>query len=138
MQAEFWGILHDGGINHIDGVVPGTVAIDISILYLRQQFPGEGSGFKVILENCTRFECAEYDSSPVYDFATIVALDPEILELEQAADPTVVNCTMGTLTLSYASAAVYLDSGTPVSFDELAAASTAYWNAWQAGIERDK
>lgn len=137
MQAEFWGILHDGGISHIDGTMPGTVSINISINYLRRQFPGEGTGFKVVLTDCTRFEFAEYDRELLHDFASIVERDPEILSLEHDGDPVVVNCTMGPLTLSYGAASLYLDSGVPVSFEELSSASEAYWKAWAARHHRE-
>ncbi|MBD8528956.1 MULTISPECIES: hypothetical protein [unclassified Massilia] len=138
MQAEFWGILHDGGIANIAGTVPGTISIDISIGYLRQQFPDKGTGFKVVLTDCTRFEFAEYDRELLHDVESIVERDPEILNLEHGGDPVVVNCTMGTLTLLYATASVYLDSGTPVSFEELSAASSAYWEAWKARTRRQE
>jgi hypothetical protein len=133
-MKEFWGLLHDGGIDSITGKIPGTVSLEVSIGYLRQQFPGKGTGFKVVLSECDQFVYQEYDSPPVKDFDEIVRLDPEIVGVEKGTYPVVVNCVMGTLKLSYAAASIYLDSGEKVSFDELTRASKAYWDAWAANI----
>lgn len=132
MEFEFWGLLHDGGIEAIHGEVPGTVSVEVSIRYLRRQFPGEGTGFRVDLANCREFTYCEYDSTPVMDFDAIVALDPEIVSVEKGASCVVVRCVTGTLSMSFEAAAVYLDTGEEVSFDELSSAGKAYWDAWAA------
>ena len=135
MKMEyFWGLLHDGGIASIAGKVPGTVSIEVSIRYLRQQFPGEGTGFKVVLSYCDQLVYQEYESSPVEDFDEIVRLEPEILGVEEGDHPVVINCVMGSLKVSYGAVSIYLDSGDAVSVDELAAASKTYWDAWAASI----
>jgi hypothetical protein len=68
------------------------------------------------------------------DIPKIVALEPEIFGFGTGPQPVVVNCVMGTLTMSYGTASIYLDSGEEVSFDELAAASRAYWDAFAVRI----
>ena len=133
-MEEFWGVLHDGGIESIVGKIPGTVSLEVSIRYLRQQFPGEGTGFKVVMSDCDQLVYQEYDSSPFEDFDEIVGLEPEIVGVEKGTYPVVVNCVMGSLKVSYGAASIYLDSGDAVSRDELAAASKAYWDAWTASI----
>lgn len=133
-MEEFWGALHDGGIECIEGKIPGTVSLEVSIRYLRQQFPGEGTGFKIVLSDCAQLVYQEFDSSPVEDFDEIVGLEPEIVGVEKGTYPVVVNCVMGSLTVSYGAASIYLDSGDAVSLGELAAASKAYWDAWAASI----
>ena len=133
-MEEFWGLLHDAGIDAISGEIPGLVSVEVSIRYLRQQFPGEGAGFRIDLTNCWGFSYREYDSMADADFDAIVALEPEIFGVEKGACPVVVNCVMGVLTMSYETASIYLDTGDEVSFDQLAAASKAYWDAWAANI----
>lgn len=133
-MEELWGLLHDGGIESIAGRIPGTVSLQVSIRYLRQQFPGEGTGFKVAVSDCSQLVYQEYDSPPVEDFDEIVGLEPEIVNVENGTYPVVVNCVMGSLKISYGAASIYLDSGDEVSLDELAEASKAYWDAWTAGI----
>jgi len=132
MEFEFWGLMHDGGIEAIRGEVPGIVSIEVSIQYLREQFPGEGTGFRIVLANCGELTYREYDSTPVTDFDAIVALEPEIVNVEKCESCVVVNCVMGTLTISYEAAAIFLDSGEEVSIAQLAAGSKAYWDAWAA------
>ncbi|QOY95265.1 hypothetical protein IM543_05190 [Massilia sp. UMI-21] len=131
-ESTFWGLLHDGGLEAITGTVPGTVSVRISIQYLRQQFPTKGAGFKIDLLDCKRFVYQEYDSSPLEDFDAIVALEPEIVSAEKGTESVIVNCVMGTLTIDYGAASIYLDSGAPVSFDELTTASRTYWDDWAA------
>jgi hypothetical protein len=127
--SEVWKYLHDGSIESIEGSVPGDVAVHVSIRYMRQRFPGDGTGFILTLSNCTRFEFEPYDEPACDELAEIVRLDPEILSL-QSADPVVVNCVMGTLKLAYTNATVTLDSGVPVSLEALGAASAGYWEEW--------
>ncbi|WP_156398097.1 MULTISPECIES: hypothetical protein [unclassified Duganella] len=129
-NESFWGLLHDGGIDAINGEVPGAVSVEVSIRYLRQQFPGEGTGFRINLVNCREFAYCEYDSAPVTDFGAIAGLDPEIVSVENDSDRVVVNCVMGCLTISYDAASIHLDTGEEVTLDELSAASRAYWDSW--------
>lgn len=132
MEVEFWGLLHDGGIDAIHGEIPGAVSVEVSIQYLRQQFRGEGTGVILELANCSELTYREYDSTPVKDFSEIVALEPEIVSVEKEGHSVVVNCVTGSLTIVYESATIHLDTGEEVSFDELSAASRAYWDAWTA------
>lgn len=127
--GEVWKFMHDGGIERIDGCVPGDVTVFVSIRYLRQRFPGAGTGFLITLTNCTRFEYAPYDEPPCRDLAAIIRLEPEILSLA-SDDPVVVNCAMGTLNLTYDSASVALDTGAPISTAQLSEASSSYWDEW--------
>ncbi|WP_018152063.1 hypothetical protein [Leeia oryzae] len=136
MDVGFWALLHDGGIEVITGTVPGEVSVEISVRYLRQQFPGEGTGFRVNLSDCTRFTYQEYDSSLIENIDAIVALSPEILGVGKGEHPVVVNCVMGTLTMSYGAVSLYLDTGEEISFDELVIASKKYWDAWTARIPK--
>lgn len=138
MNTEFWGHFHDGGIEAIRGEIPGAVSIEISIQYLRQQFPGEGVGFNIELADCSELVYQEYDAAPIKGFEAIVALQPEIVGVESGTQRVVLNCVMGTLTLSYGAASIHLDSGEKVSCHELAAASKAYWDAWAARIPQHR
>lgn len=130
MEVEFWGLLHDGVIDAIAGEVPGTVSLEVSIRYLRQQFAGTGTGFRIVLANCSEMTYCKYDSAPVREFDAIVALGPEIGTADNDASRVTVNCVMGTLTLAYEAASIFLDTGEKVSPNELAAASKTYWNTW--------
>jgi hypothetical protein len=129
VDSSLWNLLHDGSIERIDGSVPGDVSLLVSIGYLRNRFPGEGIGFVVLLSGCTHFTFQPYDEPVVSNLAAISALEPEILSAE-AGDPLEVSCVMGTLSVSYQSTALFLDSGASVALSELDAASEAYWREW--------
>lgn len=132
MDVGFWGLLHDGGIDAIYGNVPGTVSVKVSIQYLRQKFPGEGTGFTIELANCSELAYREYDSAMVTDVGEIVALQPEIVGVEKDGNRVVVNCVMGSLNIIYESPSIHLDTGEDISFGELYTASKTYWEEWTA------
>lgn len=39
MNPNSWGIFHDGGLDKVEGKIPGDLNLHIGILYLRQMFP---------------------------------------------------------------------------------------------------
>jgi hypothetical protein len=131
VDSSLWNLLHDGSIERIDGSVPGDVSLFVSIGYLRNRFPGDGTGFVVLLSGCTHFAFQPYDESEISDLAAISALEPEILSAEPN-DPLEICCVMGTLLVRYKSSVVSLDTGAPVALSELDAASEAYWREWSA------
>lgn len=138
MANQFWNDFHDGGLESIDGVFPGDVTLGISVRYLREQFGGEGIGFVVKLADCSRFEYQEFGGDTVADPAQIIRMGGlEIYGLISDGELVVVDCVDGTLTMSYASANLFLDSGEPVSAAAVAAASTAYWDAFSKRNARD-
>lgn len=68
---------------------------------------------------------------PVGDPAEIVRMGGvEIAGLQSDKDVVIVECTDGTLTMSYGSADLFLDSGEAVSPADVAAASKAYRDAF--------
>ena len=131
MDSSLWNLLHDGGIERIDGAVPGDISLHVSIRYLRNRFPGDGTGFVVHLSGCTHCMFEPYDEPTTSDLAAIVASEPEILSAEPS-DPLEVSCVMGTLFLRYDTATLSLDSGGSVTLSELDAASKSYWREWSA------
>ena len=136
-EFDFWKFFHDGGLEEISGHVPGTVVVTISIRYIRSRFPGPGTGFVITLANCNQFEYTPYDEPPCTDFQEILRLDPEILSLAGNSDTVVINCTMGTLTLSYSSASIALDTGGTVLPAQLAQASRDYWEEFESRGEKN-
>ena len=129
MDPSLWNLLHDGSIENIEGSVPGDVSLHVSIRYLRNRFPGEGTGFLVRLLECSRFVFQPYDKQEIADVALIAALEPEILSAE-VGDPLEICCTLGTLVLRYKNFALALDTGEPVTLAELDAAAANYWREW--------
>lgn len=137
MKAELWEILQNGQVESITGDVPGTVSVEISLSWLRQQFPNAGSGFRVDLSHCSAFEYRENEDSPRRELYPIVAASPASVREAYAQEPVTVNFISGTLTAFYAQAHIFLDSGALISFAELTAANQAYWNEWEARTRQD-
>jgi hypothetical protein len=131
---ELWKYLHDGCIERIDGTVPGEVTVVVSIHYVRERFPGEGTGFNITLGGCTRFEYEPYDEPPCRNLGEIAQSEPEILSLKSVS-PVIVCCVRGILRLEYASASVFLDSGEWISVEALAKAVAGYWEQWRHGCK---
>lgn len=131
MDSSLWSLLHDGSIESIAGAVPGDVALQVSIRYLRDRFPGDGTGFVVRLLNCTHLSFEPYDGPSISDFPAIVALEPEILSAE-SNDMLEVACVTGTLHLRYDAVKIFLDAGGEVALSELDSACRAYWDDWSA------
>ena len=122
MNRDVWGVFHDGYISAIDGTVPGTLKLEITISYLRGMFPEPGNRFLVTLSGCTKFTYCEYDQQPIATLAAIVSQEPAIVYVN-TTEPLVLDCTAGTLALEYDRMAVTLESGTAVDEQSLIAAA---------------
>ena len=131
MDLSQWGPFHDGTIQRVEGAVPGDVSLFISIPYLRNRFPTQGTGFVVKLSGCTQFSFQPWEGPLVSCFADIAALEPEILDMELAGSLE-IRCTVGMLSVCYSDAALFLDSGNQIQVSELNSASRDYWNEWSA------
>ena len=124
-----WGYLHDGSIERVDGIVPGDLAVHISIPYLRKAFMPLGEGFVLTLSNCTQFELVSDSGVPTRDLRKIADDSPEILSI-LTDSPLTIYTTFGTLKLTYHALSLALDSGQPLTVESLDQASEQYWQAW--------
>ncbi|MCP5283751.1 MAG: hypothetical protein H6933_02510 [Burkholderiaceae bacterium] len=110
--------------------------LTVEIGYLRAMFEGEGSAFKVHLMGCTRMRYSEYDEEPTVDLDRIREREPEVLYVT-SEQPLVLDCVMGPLELEYEQMLVTLDTGVPVSEQELVQASELYWSRWRESTRSD-
>lgn len=135
MDPTLWNLFHDGVLARAEGAVPGEVRLFIDIPYLRAKFPGKGTGFDVVLSECSQLSLEVWGGTFI-GLAEIGYIKPEILGAEPGTSLKIL-CEGGTLTLHYRSADLFVDSGAPITLEELAAASEAYWTEWEAGGHRD-
>jgi hypothetical protein len=112
-----WNVLHDGSIMSIQGAVPGTVRLAVSIEYLRERFADPGETIQEARDFCT-------------DLPAIEASEPEILSAEVRSDISEVCCVGGTLEVRASSGSLALDSGRVITLQELIDVSEAYWTEW--------
>jgi hypothetical protein len=131
MQRDVWGVFHDGIIAKIDGEVPGDLAIQLQIEYLRNEFDEDGDWFVVELGSCSKFKYSEYEAEPTEDLTEIQAREIDVLYVS-SEDPLVLDCSMGILELEYKTMRVVLPSGRAVTREDLIAASERYWKEWNA------
>ena len=129
MNPDIWGVFHDGNIDAISGAVPGVVELHIDIQYLRAMFGDTSTHFRIRLRGCSVMEYQEYEQPPISDPVAIAAQEPEVLYV-RSVEPLVLDCREGELRLSYDSMEVFLDSGEPVTYEQLSSASKRYWDGW--------
>ena len=130
MDPSLWNLFHDGTVAAAEGSVPGDVALVIECQYLRRMFATPGESFLVRLRGCTVFEYVPYDELPVTEVAAVGELEPELLSAEPG-DPLEICCVGGILRVAYREWSLTLDSGEPVSLEQLDEVSNRYWDNWE-------
>ena len=126
-----WNILHDGIIVAIEGEVPGSIRLHVSIDYLRERFSDSGDTIQILLAGCTRFAYREFDTNAfTTDLAVIAAMEPEVLSATLTDGLCEVECAGGMLEVAAVDGWVSLDSGRSVTLQELVGVSEAYWKQW--------
>ncbi len=126
-----WRSLHDGELLHAEGHVPGELSLRIAAPYLRDAFQPPGEAFVLRLGDCTRLQLVRDDGEVLDDPAMICGRAPVLLSIASDS-PLAIYTTAGLLRLEYATLAMALDTGQPVSPEDLDAASGEYWTAWPA------
>jgi len=126
-----WNVLHDGVIVAIDGAVPGTIRVQVSIDYLRKRFSLSGELIQVVLVDCTRFSYRASDASgPTTELPRIADMAPEILSATFTNGVCEIECAGGVLEVIATDGSVQLDSGLAVTLQELLDVADAYWHEW--------
>ncbi len=136
MDPTLWNLLHDGVLTRAEGVVPGVVRLHVDIPHLRAKFSGQGTGFDLVLTDCSVLSYEVRDGGGVFELPDIGRIRPVILSAEPGT-PLEIFVVGGTLRLQYRSVELFVDSGAPTTLEELDAASEAYWTEWEAGAHRD-
>ncbi|MEW6027054.1 MAG: hypothetical protein AB1599_07165 [Planctomycetota bacterium] len=133
-----WNVLHDGEIVAISGSVPGTVALDIDINYLRRRFHDPGKIIKLTIIGCTHFAYRDFDDSKfITNLSAIEAFKPVIMGAVMRGEICAVDCLKGPLEVTATDGSLSLDNGRPVSLEELISVADAYWKEWSEPPEID-
>jgi len=137
--SSIWNVLHDGGIERIDGVIPGDIRVYISIEYLRERFQDDGDTILVTLSNCTLFSHRIYDAAhAVSDLTAIANESVTILSAEMHGLQCRVFTDVGVLEMKCENGSISLDSGRAVSLEELTSVAEAYWDEWKSKSKRSQ
>jgi hypothetical protein len=134
---SFWNVLHDGGIERIEGTVPGDVRLHISIEYLRERFADTGDTIVVTLHNCNQFSHRLYDSSiAVTNLSQIAGESATILSAEMQGTVCRVFTDLGVLETVCGAGSISLDSERKISLQELLSVAESYWDEWESKSKR--
>jgi hypothetical protein len=126
-----WNVLHDGVIVAVDGNVPGTLCLDVSIDYLRKRFAEAGESIQILLTGCTRFAYREFEAATFStELSTITAMEPEVLNASMKDGVCEIECASGVLEVVAAGGSARLDSGRPIPLQELIEVAESYWTEW--------
>ncbi|MES2639376.1 MAG: hypothetical protein V4850_07820 [Myxococcota bacterium] len=131
MNPEIWGVFHDGSIEAITGSVPGVVELRIDIEYLRDMFDGGGTHLRVRLGGCSRLEYRQYDAQATSDLGVIAFREPEVLSVYRL-EPLVLGWREGELERAYDTMEIFLDTGAPLTEEQLRGTCERYWDDWDA------
>jgi hypothetical protein len=145
--SEIWNLLHDATIIGIAGEVPGVLRLDLKADYLRRRFAESGDRFILSLHGCRRFTFRPWDTADqaTTDIVEIGRRNLRIPSADQAEEHCIVHCSGsatvseggGTLEVATDGAILALDSGRPVTPQELTTVSDAYWAAWESRRPRE-
>jgi hypothetical protein len=126
-----WNVLHDGVIVAVDGNVPGTLCLDVSIDYLRKRFSETGESIQILLTGCTRFAYREFEAATFStELPIITAMEPEILSASMKDSVCEIECAAGVLEVVAAGGSARLDSGRAIPLQELIEVAECYWTEW--------
>ena len=137
MSEAFWNIIHDGGINAIDGCVPGDLTLAIGIQYMCDQLPTAADSLVAVLRGCRRFEYTPFGKPAISDLHQIAAASIEVLSAKECEGEIEVCCVNGMLRLAYGKVEVRLKEGPLVSQAELEAAANRSVAEWLEANKSD-
>ena len=124
LTADLWNVLHDGGVDRVEGAVPGTVRLHCYCQYLRKSFEEPGDGFVITLYGCTSLTYQPYTADEATDDFDAIGEAADFLSAEV---PTEIFGMYGWLRLEAAGYSLALDTGRPIALDDLKAVAAAYW-----------
>ena len=134
-----WSVAR-GSIVAIQGSVPGTVRLEVSIDYLRKRFSDSGETIQVTLTGCTRLAYRDFNLGEfIMDVAAIAAMQPEVLSAKMHGDLCEIDCVNGMLEVIAGDGALALgDGGRAITVQQLLDVSEAYWTEWSERAKQSR
>ncbi|MBI2510583.1 MAG: hypothetical protein HYV96_01275 [Opitutae bacterium] len=131
-RIAIWNTLHDGEIT----VVRQTndrVEMFVNVPYIRERIEPLGDSFRISLRGFRSFQLTDADgkvqSSALVDLSRSGI---EIFSTESTAMPVKVATTTGYLIFDFDELEIHLDTGERVSYETVFAASSDFWDEWEA------
>jgi hypothetical protein len=124
-----WSALHDGEITIAERETPDTLLLFVSIPYIRRRIEPLGDSFRLRLRG---FRGMTYDNEIGDTYSELEDLEGvEILKCLSETMPVIIQAAGGKLMLDFDSLEISLDTGRPISIEEICRASEEYWNEWR-------
>ncbi|HYF78375.1 MAG TPA: hypothetical protein VD973_14660 [Symbiobacteriaceae bacterium] len=141
-ELDLWNSLfHDGAILKMQGRVPGDIQVIIEPgLGNRKYFQDPGENFIVVMRNCSACELDRDEGKgpePVHDLGAVWD-EPSLFWVYRKGDFLTFDCVIGYLRVKYEGSDVFLDSGSPVTFEELEQSCRRWWDEWRAYLDKKR
>jgi hypothetical protein len=153
-RFAIWDVLHDGTITVVAREEPDAVIMFVSIPFVRRRIPPLGDSFRLRLGGFRSVSFSYgYGDSDVKDLersgflGKLRAINPsfspeagrshseltdaegqELLEVASSSMPVNIRTALGTLLIDFDSLDIALDSGHPISYEEVRRAAQDYWD----------
>jgi hypothetical protein len=129
-RLDIWNVLHDGEITVMHRESPDVLVMFVSIPYVRRRIQPLGDSFRLRLGGfrSMHFENSIGDTSSELDYVE----GYEILDILSETMPAKIQLAEGTLTLDFDSLDISLDSGQPVTYEEILHVAQDYWDEFAA------
>ena len=130
---QIWNTLHDGALVEIQGDVPGDLRVKVEIEYLANKLSGQKSNIWVNLKNCSLFEYERQlskDETQTYQGPQeLKDISPSLMALscDEEKDYLIIWDICGLIKTKYDAAELFLETGEPLTFEELDNVSKEYW-----------
>ena len=129
-RVAIWNLLHDGEITALSEIAE-SLTMFVSIPYLRRRLNPLGDSFVLRLSGVKTFAACNFDGKLETLGEQLEVGSLEILGTESKAMPVVIDTTMGKLTCSFEELNIELDSGDPITFEEIDRVALEYWDEWE-------
>jgi hypothetical protein len=130
-----WNALHDGEITIMHREAPDVLVMFVSIPYVRRRIQPLGDSFRLRLRGFRGMVFAnDIRDPPETELDYIEGY--EILEAKSDTMPATIQLAEGTLLLDFDSLEISLDTGQPISPEEVYRAYSDYWDEWSKKTEQ--
>jgi hypothetical protein len=124
-----WSALHDGEITIVHRESPDVLVMFVSIPYVRRRIQPLGDSFRIRLGGF-RGMLFSYGSGDETHSDLDYIEGFEILEAKSDTMPATIQLVEGTLMLDFDSLEISLDTGQPISPEEVYRTYEEYWDEW--------
>ena len=143
-RYAIWGVLHDGTVTVVVREDPDVLIMFVSIPFVRRRISPLGDSFRLRLGGVRSFGVSEYESDsdrkerekagfPLTSLSELRDIEGlEIIEVLSTTMPVKIRTFWGpiwlTLQIDFDSLDIALDSGHPISYEEVRRAAQDYWD----------